>query len=93
VIPVTAEIRLREVNRGAGRDFDATADWVEYRWEGAARMSGTLGGAVVAAESEGAESHPEASTARLRARRQGELDLSRALDRALKAYLDGTLGD
>ena len=88
VIPVTAEIRLQPVERGGARDVGAAGSWVEYRWEGVAAIGGDQGGSIVVTESDGAESHPEAATARLRARRQGELDLSRGLDRALKAYLN-----
>ena len=81
VVPIEARLRLRRVERGT--------DWVEYRWEGAAEIAGPSPGdpALIAAESEGAESHPEPSTARLRARRKGELDLSRRLDERLKAFL------
>lgn len=96
VIPVTAEIRLQRVNRGmirgGARDLGAAVSWVEYRWEGVAGIGGDVGGLIVVTESEGAESHPEAATARLRARRQGELELSRGLDRALKAYLNDSPG-
>lgn len=81
VIPVDARLRLRRVERGT--------DWIEYRWEGSAEIGSSNPGdpAIIAAESEGAESHPENSTARLRARRQGEQDLSRQLDTLLKAFL------
>ena len=48
--------------------------------------------AVVTATSEGAESHPEASTARLRARRMGEIELAKALDALLVAYLEEAAG-
>lgn len=88
-IPVTAELRLQRVNRGGGtRASDVGGAWVEYRWEGVAAIGGEPAGSVLVAEFDGAESHPEAATARLRARRQGELGLSRGLDRALKAFLD-----
>jgi len=81
VIPVDARLRLRRVDRGT--------EWVEYRYEGSAEIGSPVAGdpAVIAAESEGAESHPERSTARLRARRKGELDLARRLDELLKAFL------
>jgi hypothetical protein len=60
VIPIEAWLRLSRVERGT--------EWVEYRWEGAAEISSPVAGdpSIVAATSEGAESHPEASTARLR---------------------------
>jgi hypothetical protein len=81
VIPIDAQLRLHRVNRGT--------DWIEYRWEGSAEIGSPNPGdpVIIAAESEGAESHPENSTARLRARRKGELDLTRQLDRLLKAFL------
>ncbi|MBJ18384.1 MAG: hypothetical protein CL933_03065 [Deltaproteobacteria bacterium] len=81
VVPIAARLRLHRVERGT--------DWVEFRWEGSAEIGSPIAGdpAIIAAESEGAESHPEPSTARLRARRTGELDLSRELDRRLKAFL------
>ena len=81
VVPIEARLRLRRVERGT--------DWVEYRWEGSAEIAGPSPGdpALIAAESEGAESHPEPSTARLRARRKGELDLARKLDERLRAFL------
>jgi hypothetical protein len=83
VIPVAARLRLSRVERGT--------EWIEYRWEGSAEIGSPVRGApaVIAAESEGAESHPEDSTARLRARRKGELDLARKLDTRLKAFLAG----
>lgn len=81
VIPIQARLRLSRVERGT--------EWVEYRWEGSAEIGSPTPGdpAIIAAESEGAESHPEPETARLRARRKGELDLSRKLDIRLKAFL------
>ena len=81
VIPVVARLRLRRVQRGT--------KWVEYRWEGSAEIGSPVAGApaTIAAESEGTESHPENSTARLRARHKGELDLSKQLDTRLKAFL------
>jgi hypothetical protein len=81
VIPIDAWLRLSRVDRGT--------DWVEYRWEGFAEIGSPVDGApaVIAAQSEGAESHPEDSTARLRARRKGEQDLSERLDTLLKAFL------
>jgi hypothetical protein len=81
VVPVGARLRLRRVERGT--------EWVEYRWEGSAEIGSPNPGdpVIIAAESEGAESHPENSTARLRARRKGEQDLSRQLDMLLKAFL------
>jgi hypothetical protein len=81
VVPVDAHLRLRRVERGR--------DWVEYRWEGAAEIGSPDPGdpVIIAVESEGAESHPEDSTARLRARRKGEQDISRRLDALLKAFL------
>lgn len=81
IIPVDAHLRLDRVERNT--------DWIEYRWEGAAEIGSPIPGdpAIIAAESEGAESHTENSTARLRARRKGEQDLSRQLDTLLKAFL------
>jgi len=81
VIPVDARLRLRRVERGT--------EWIEYRWEGSAEIGSPDPGdpVIIVAESEGAESHPENSTARLRARRKGEQDLSRRLDTLLKAFL------
>jgi len=81
VVAIEARLRLSRVERGT--------DWTEYRWEGSAEIGSPIPGdpAIIAAESEGAESHPEPSTARLRARRKGELDLSRKLDIRLKAFL------
>jgi len=87
VVAIEARLRLSRVERGT--------QWVEYRWEGSAEIGSPIPGdpAIIAAESEGAESHPEPSTARLRARRKGELDLSRQLDKRLKAFLaDGDEG-
>jgi hypothetical protein len=82
VISVDARLRLRRVQRGTG--------WIEYRWEGSAEIGSLVPGdpAIIAAASEGAESHPENSTARLRARREGELELSSQLDARLRAFLD-----
>jgi hypothetical protein len=81
VIPIAARLRLSRVARNT--------DWIEYRWEGSAEVGSPIAGdpAVIAAESEGAESHPQDSTARLRARRKGEQDLARRLDTLLKAFL------
>ncbi len=81
VIPVEARLRLSRVARGT--------EWVEYRWEGSAEVGSARQGepVLIAAESEGAESHPVDATARLRARRKGEQDLSRQLDTLLKAFL------
>ena len=87
VIAVNARLRLSRVHRGT--------EWIEYRWEGSAEIAsaGSDAPAIIAAESEGAESHPEDSTARLRARRKGEQDLARQLDNLLKAFLaDGPAG-
>jgi hypothetical protein len=81
VVPITARLRLSRVERGT--------DWIEYRWEGSAEIGSPVPGdpAIIAADSDGAESHPEPSTARLRARRKGEQDLARQLDTRLKAFL------
>jgi hypothetical protein len=81
VIPIAARLRLSRVARNT--------DWIEYRWEGSAEVGSPIAGdpAVIAAESEGAESHPEDSTARLRARRKGEQDLAHQLDTLLKDFL------
>jgi len=81
VIAVNARLRLSRVQRGT--------DWIEYRWEGSAEIGSAASNspAIIAVESDGAESHPEDSTARLRARRKGEQGLSHQLDRLLKAFL------
>jgi hypothetical protein len=81
LIPVEARLRLRRVDRGA--------EWIEYRWEGSASIASPVPGdpAIIATQSEGAESHPENSTARLRARHKGERDLAMQLDTLLKAFL------
>lgn len=81
VIPVRAQLRLSPVDRGT--------EWIEYRWEGSAEIGSPISGdsANIAVQSEGAESHPQKSTARLRARHSGELDLAKRLDRLLKAFL------
>ncbi len=81
VIPIDARLRLGRVDRGT--------EWIEYRWEGSAEIGSPVQGGptVIAAESEGAESHPTDSTARLRARRKGELDLARQLNARLEAFL------
>jgi hypothetical protein len=83
VVSIDAQLRLRRVRRGT--------EWVEYRWEASAEIGGRRPGepALIAAEGEGAESHPEPSTARLRARRKGELDLAKKIDGLLKAFLAG----
>jgi hypothetical protein len=82
MIPISALLRLQRVERGT--------DWIEFRWEGSAEIGSPNAGdpAIIAAGSEGAESHPDASTARLRARRKGEMDLARQLDTLLKAFLE-----
>jgi hypothetical protein len=81
VVPVEARLRLSRVDRGT--------DWVEYRWEGSAEIGSPVAGepVLISAEGEGAESHPVATTARLRARQKGELELARRLDALLKAFL------
>lgn len=81
IVPIEARLRLERVRRGT--------DWVEYRWEGAAEIGEASDDepTLIAAQTEGAESHPEPSTARLRARRKGEIDLSRKLDQQLEAFL------
>ena len=82
VVPIEAHLRLLRVERGT--------DWIEYRYEGAATVGSPVAGdpATIVVESSGAESHPEASSARLRARRSGEGDLARQLDRRLQAFLE-----
>jgi hypothetical protein len=81
-VAVDAELRLSRVERGT--------DWVEYRFAGAAEIAGPGQGeaAVVVVEVRGAESHPEASSARLRALRAGERALAHELDRKLRAFLE-----
>jgi hypothetical protein len=81
IIPIDAQLRLQRVERGT--------EWVEFRWEGSAVIGSPIPGgpAAIVANSEGAESHPESSTARLRSRRKGEQDLARQLKRRLEAFL------
>ncbi len=81
MVPIVADMRLQRARRGP--------DWVEYRWEGSARVMRPLPSkdVVIAAAGEGAESHPEDSMARLRARRKGERALSSRLDAMLNAFL------
>lgn len=85
VVPIRAWLRIERVQRGT--------DWAEYRWEGSAEIRSPEPGepALVVAESEGAESHPEASTAWLRARRKGEQELAVALDDRLRKFLQGAV--
>ncbi|MBW2422960.1 MAG: LPP20 family lipoprotein [Deltaproteobacteria bacterium] len=80
-IPVVARLRLRRVERGT--------QWVEYRWEGFAEVGHPVEGepSILVAQGEGSESHPEASTARLRARHMGERDLAHALRTRLEHFL------
>lgn len=84
VVPIEARLRLRRVERGT--------DWVEYRYEGSAEIGSSVAGepAMIVVETEGAESHPEPSSARLRARRSGEKALARQLDERLRAFLQET---
>jgi hypothetical protein len=86
MIPIEAQLRLQRVERGT--------DWIEYRWEGSAEIGSPVQGepAIIAAQGEGAESHPVASTARLRARQKGEQTLAHQLDTLLKEFLsEGTV--
>lgn len=87
MIPIEARLRLRRVERGAS--------WVEYRWEGYAEVGSPIAGepALLAAQDQGAESHPEASVARLRARQKGEQALSGELSRLLNELLDDQQDD
>ena len=82
VIPVNARLRLSRVERGT--------DWVEYRYEGSAEVMSPVAGApaTIIVETSGAESHPEPSSARLRARRAGERELAHLLDQRIKAFLE-----
>lgn len=82
VIPVNARLRLSRVERGT--------EWVEYRYEGSAEVGSPFRGepALIIVETSGAESHPEPSSARLRARRAGERDLAHQLDRRIQAFLE-----
>ncbi|MHA7836139.1 MAG: LPP20 family lipoprotein, partial [bacterium] len=75
LIPIEARLRLQRVERGTS--------WVEYRWEGSAEIGSPIAGdpAIVAAQGEGAESHTEPATARLRARQKGEQSLAGQLSR------------
>jgi hypothetical protein len=81
-IPIEARLRLGRVDRGTA--------WVEVRWEGSAEVGSPIPGepAILAVQGEGAESHPEATTARLRARQKGEQELASKLDRVLRDYLE-----
>jgi hypothetical protein len=81
VIPVVARLRLRRVERGTR--------WVEFRWEGFAEVGHPVEGepSILVAQGEGSESHPEASTARLRARHMGERDLAHVLRSRLEHFL------
>lgn len=85
-IPIEARLRLGRVDRGT--------TWVEVRWEGSAEVGSPIPGepAILAVQGEGAESHPEATTARLRARQKGEQELASKLDRVLKDFLEGSDG-
>ena len=86
-IPIEARLRLGRVDRGTA--------WVEVRWEGSAEVGSPIPGepAILAVQGEGAESHPEPTTARLRARQKGEQALASKLDRVLKDFLEGREGD
>jgi len=81
VVPIDARLRLSRVARGT--------EWIEYRYEGSAEVGSPVAGApaIIAVETDGAESHPEASSARLRARRSGEKDLAHQLDQRIQAFL------
>ncbi len=82
VVPIDVQLRLSRVERGT--------DWVEYRFEGAAEVGSPVPGepATIVVEADGAESHPEPSTARLRARRAGERALALQLDQRIRAFLE-----
>ena len=81
VVPIDARLRLSRVARGT--------EWVEYRYEGSAEVGSPIPGdpAMIVVETDGAESHPEPSSARLRARRSGEKDLAHQLNERIKAFL------
>ena len=81
VIPIEARLRLSRVARGT--------EWIEYRYEGSAEVGSPIAGepAMIVVDTDGAESHPEASSARLRARRSGEKALAHQLDQRIKAFL------
>ena len=87
VVPVNARLRLSRVERGT--------EWVEYRYEGSAEVMSPVAGdpATIVVETSGAESHPEPSSARLRARRAGERDLAHQLDQRIKAFLEENTTD
>lgn len=84
VVSIDARLRLSRVERGT--------DWVEYRYEGSVEVGLPYEGApaLISVEASGTESHPEASSARLRARRAGERELARRLDRQIEAFLERT---
>ena len=84
MVPIEAHLRLSRVARGT--------EWVEYRYEGAAEVGSPVVGepATIVVEASGAESHPEPSSARLRARRAGERALAHQLDQRIRAFLAET---
>ena len=82
MVPIDAQLRLSRVARGA--------EPAEYRYEGFAEIGSPVAGepAMIAVETDGTESHPEPSSARLSARRSGEKALARLLDERLRAFID-----
>ena len=86
VVPIDARLRLSRVARGT--------EWIEYRYEGSAEVGSPVPGApaMIAVETDGAESHPEPSSARLRARRSGEKDLAHKLNERIKLFLSEAAG-
>lgn len=85
-IPIEARLRLGRVDRGT--------TWVEVRWEGSAEVGSPIPGepVILTVQGEGAESHPEPGTARLRARQKGEQAMASELARVLRDYLEGPEG-
>lgn len=81
IIPIDARLRLSRVARGT--------EWIEYRYEGSAEVGSPVAGepSMIVVDTDGAESHPEPSSARLRARRSGEKALARQLDQGIKTFL------
>jgi len=81
VIPIEARLRLSRVARGT--------EWIEYRYEGSAEVGSPVAGdpAMIVVDTDGAESHPDPTSARLRARRSGEKALAHQLDQGIKAFL------
>jgi hypothetical protein len=81
-IAVEARLRLDRM--------ETDPDRVEFRWQGSAEIGSVEPGEepILVVEEEGVESHPDASTANLRARQDGEQTLSDRLARLLEQFLE-----